>query len=248
MRQISEEWWIGVDDTYRTRVEDGSLVIWRPERTIWINIWNDHAGKSRRERLERWIADRNPSSTDLFEHETPSLLSFGYLLEEPEEAGGERLGLYSYSVSEASTAQMVCYFDLKEDLNWALAVSRSLSSGRPEPGLDVEETVDRFGHLVLASAKVVGPGRDPVLFAYRETAANDGDSGWRFFHGDEDETFTADSRNLDLCPLSGFLDLDPALRMIINHPAGTAWERADEFVPWRSASLPGLEDASWRLN
>jgi hypothetical protein len=246
MRQISDEWWISVDETYRTRVHDGSLVLWRPERTIWINIWNDRAGRSRRERLERWIADRDPRATDLFEHEAAGLLKFGYLLEEPEESGGERLGLYSYTVSDRSTVQMACYFDLKEDLDWATAVSKSLSSGRPDPGLDVIETVDRFGHLVLASARVVGPDSDPVLIAYREPAANEQDSGWRFFHGDEDETFTADSRNLALCPLSEFLDLDPALRVIINHPPGSAWERSDGFLPWLPAAGRGDEALGWR--
>jgi len=43
MQRISDDWWIGIDATYKTRVEDGSLVFWRPERTIWINLWHEEA-------------------------------------------------------------------------------------------------------------------------------------------------------------------------------------------------------------
>ena len=163
MQRISDDWWIGIDDSYRTRVEDGSLVFWRSERTIWINIWKDHDGRTVRERLDTWIADRHAGATDLFQQEDNGLLRFGYLLEEPEDAGGQRLGVYSYTVSETYTVQMACYFDLKEDLGWATAVSKSLSFGRPEPGLKVEEPVGENGHLVLASERVIGPERRPRL-------------------------------------------------------------------------------------
>lgn len=235
MQQISDDWWIGIDETYRTRVDDGSLVIWRPERTIWINIWNDHEGPTRRERLDRRIADRHASADDLYRTEDGGVLRFGYLLGEPEEGGGERLGLYSYTVAASSTVQMACYFDLKDDLAWATAVSKSLSFGRPDPIRTVDEPVGKDGHLVLASDKVIGPGRDPILLAYRETAANEQDSGWRFFHGDEDDEYAADPSNIALCPLSSCLGLDPTLRVIINHPPGTAWERSDPREPWLPA-------------
>jgi hypothetical protein len=232
MKQISEEWWIGIDETYRTKVDDGSLVIWRPERTIWINIWKDSDGRTCRERLAAWTVDRHEEATDLFKMEDNGLLRFGYLLEEPEESGGQRLGVYSITVSESSTVKMACYFDLKEDLDWATAVSRSLSFGRPDPRLEIEDPIGQDGHLVLASERVLGPGGDPVLFAYREPGAHEQDSGWRFFHGDEDEEFTSDPGNIALCPLSSFLGLDPTLRVIINSPPRTAWERQDVSEPW----------------
>ncbi len=240
MQRISEDWWIGIDETYRKRVDDGSLVFWRLERTIWINIWNDQKEQTQtvRERLDRWIGDRHAGAIDLFEQEDHALLRFGYLLEEPEEAGGHRLGLYSYTVGERSTVQMVCYFDLKEDLEWATSVSKSLSFKGPDPLRNVAPPVGDYGHFVLASERVIGPDRDPVLLAYRESAANEQDSGWRFFHGDEDEEFTADPQNIALCPLSSLLEIDPSLRAIINHPAGTAWERLSLVEPWSPAGDP----------
>ena len=87
MQRISDDWWIGLDGSYRTRVEDGSLVFWR----------------SRAHRLDQPLEgprrpDRPPSAsppgsptatlgaTDLYQQEDNGLLRFGYLLEEPEEA------------------------------------------------------------------------------------------------------------------------------------------------------------------
>jgi hypothetical protein len=245
MQRISDDWWIGIDDTYRTRVEDGSLVFWRPERTIWISLWKDHDGRTVSERLERWVAERSAGATDLFKQEDNGLIRFGYLLEEPEEGGGQRLGLYSFTVNDSYTVQMVCYFDLKEDLPWATAVSKSLSFGGPRPGLIFEEPIGEDGHFVLASERVIGPESDPVLFAYREPAANEQDSGWRFFRGDEDEEFTSDPRNVSLCSLSTFLMTDPLIRVIINSPPGSAWERPTGADPWALVGEAGDPADDW---
>jgi hypothetical protein len=240
MKQISHDWWISIDETYKTRVDEGSLVFWRPERTIWINIWNDANRGTPRERLDYWTHDRHADATDLFAHDDDdgTLLRFGYLLEEPEDEGGRRLGLYSYTVAASSTVQMACYFDLDEDAAWAEAVSRSLSFGAPDAAREVEESVGENGHLVLASARVIGLDRAAVLSAFRETGANDQDSGWRFFRGDEDEAFTADPENIALCPLSSLLGLDTSLRVIINSPPGSAWHRASRADPWQPSDNP----------
>jgi hypothetical protein len=246
MQQISLDWWIGIDESYHSRVEDGSLVFWKSERTIWINIWKDREGGTPQERLHRWIADRDANAADLWEREDQGLFRFGYLLKEPEEEGGERFGLYSYTVSESSTVQMVCYFDLKEGLGWASAVSKSLSFGGPDPLVKVDEPLGEDGHLVLASEMVIGVDRDPVLFAYREPPDNQRDSGWRFFGGNEDEAFTSDPNNIALCPLSAFLKLDPSLRVIINSPTGTAWARATKEEPWSPAGTPPIDKPEWR--
>lgn len=235
MQQISKDWWISLDESYRTRVDDGSLVLWRGGRTVWISIWGDTDGRTPRDRLAGWVGERDVAAVDLFQTEEGGLLRFGYLLEEAEDEGGRKLGLYSFTVGESSTVQMVCYFDLREDLGWATAVTKSLSYGRPDPAREVEEPLGENGHLALASDKVIGPDRAAVLFAYREPAANEEDSGWRFFHGDEDEAFSSDPANIALCPVSALLTLDPSLRVIINFPPGTAWERDDALAPWAPA-------------
>src|SRR5256885_1810940 len=84
------------------------------------------------------------------------------------------------------------------------------ANGSPDPSGKVEDPVGKDGHLVLVSEKIIGPGREPVLLAFREPGANEQDSGWRFFHGDEDERYTSDPYNIALCPLSSLLGLDPS--------------------------------------
>ena len=245
MRQISSNWWISVDQTYRDRFDDGSLVLWRPERTIWINIWDDAAHGTPRQRLDARICDRSPDAIDLFEHDDGGLLRFGYRLEEPEEEGGTRIGVYSITVGPSSTVQMACYFDLEEDERWAEAVSLSLSFGAPEAARKAEEVVGEYGHLALASVRVIGPDRAPIRYAYREPGDNRDDSGWRFFCGDEDESFASDPDNIALCPLSSLLGLDPTLRLIINSPPHTAWQRASRADSWEPATGPTGAGMEW---
>lgn len=241
MRQISSNWWISVDQMYRDRFDDGSLVLWRPERTIWINIWDDAARGTPRQRLDARIRDRSPDAIDLFEHDDGGLLRFGYRLEEPEEEGGTRIGVYSITVGPSSTVQMACYFDLEEDERWAEAVSRSLSSGAPDEAREVDE----HGHLVSASMRVIGPDRAPIRYAYREPGDSRDDSGWRFFQGDEDQAFASDPDNIALCPLSSMLGLDPTLRLIINSPPLTAWQRASRSGSWEPAKGPTDAKLEW---
>ncbi|MFO0906915.1 MAG: DUF2185 domain-containing protein [Isosphaeraceae bacterium] len=234
MRQISPDWWISVDDRYRSRVDDGSLVLWRPERTIWINVWNDAADLSPKERLRRWVKDRDDHAVDLFHHDDGPLIRFAYALAEPEAEGGQRLAVYSFTVAPTATVQMACYFDLELDQPWAEAVTRSLSYGEPDPEREVVDPVGEHGHLVMASTRVIGPEKHPILLAVRVAPANDDDSGWQLFHGDEDAAFLADPGNAVLCPVSSILGVDPSIREILNMPAGTAWRRTEVGQPWNS--------------
>ena len=59
------------------------------------------------------------------------------------------------TVSESVRVQMACYFDLKEDLDWATSsLQRASRSADPDHALKVEEPVGENGHLVLASVEM----------------------------------------------------------------------------------------------
>ena len=94
--------------------------------------------------------------------------------------------------------------------------------------------------LALASRQVIGPDRQPVLFAFRLTPNNEHDSGWVFWSGNEDQEFVNDNANTVVTPLSAFLQMDPTLSDLINRPAGTAWERDAPGAPWQE--VPGYLD------
>ncbi|MFO0953349.1 MAG: DUF2185 domain-containing protein [Isosphaeraceae bacterium] len=232
MRQISRDWWIGLDDTYHGKVDDGSLVFWKAERTLWINIWDDAGQGTPEERLASWTVDRSPDARDLFRQDEDGLLRFGYLLEEPSEGGGTSPGVYSFTVSPSSTVQMACYFELKEDLDWALAVSRSLTFGSTAPERFVLEPVGDYGHFAVISHPTLGSADNPILVAVREDVVDSQDSGWRLFSPNEPNAAGDGPRDPALTTLSTLLDLDPSLRAILNSPPGSRWRRETPDSPW----------------
>jgi hypothetical protein len=62
LRGITAEWSIDIDDTYQHRVENGSLIFWKPGRTIYIIVWG-RPNQQPKEQTLAWIksqADPNP--------------------------------------------------------------------------------------------------------------------------------------------------------------------------------------------
>ena len=244
MQRISEEWWIGLDESYKTRVEDGSLVLWRPERTVWISIWNDRDGRTPRDRLAHWVAERDIRAADLFQESDGDLLRHGYLLAEPEETGGDRLGLYSYTVSTSSTVQMAC-----------TSISRKISAGRrPWPRASrsaVPTRPARSKNRSAATATSCSPpsavhrsrppsGTPRVSRAVRERA--------RFrlalLPRRRRRILRRRSRQPRTLPALFIPHSRPLLRAIINRPAGTSLSRLDIGAAWEP-SAPRKEEQPW---
>lgn len=84
----------------------------------------------------------------------------------------------------------------------------------------------------LCSSRVVGPKRKAVLFAYRQEPDNDMDSGWRFLHGDESESFLGDAKNCLVTPMDLVLAMDPTLEGLLERPVGAAFRRASVAAKW----------------
>ena len=126
----------------------------------------------------------------------------------------------------------------------ALAVMMLLSfpvlAGSGEPVSKERLSIEKDGPFVLATRQVVGPKRLPVLFAYRLKPNNEDDSGWVFWSGQEDQAYIDNTDNTVVSLLGLFLDMDPTLAEILNHPIGTAWERDSPASPWRE--VPGYVD------
>jgi len=40
-RRITQNWSVDIDDSFNRRVDDGSLVFWKPGLTAWINCWGN---------------------------------------------------------------------------------------------------------------------------------------------------------------------------------------------------------------
>jgi len=67
-----------------------------------------------------------------------------------------------------------------------------------------------------------------VGFMYREEPDFDGDSGWRFLSGDEDEEYMEDSSNSGIYALNEIANFDPDIIPLLDSSPGSAFERNDE--------------------
>ncbi len=55
----------------------------------------------------------------------------------------------------------------------------------------------------------------------REEPGDDEDSGWQFYAGDEDDEYTNDVQNIELCRLYSVTGIDPAFTDHLESPVGT---------------------------
>jgi len=82
-----------------------------------------------------------------------------------------------------------------------------------------------FGYVL--ATKMLVDNKRKVRFMYREEGKN-GDSGWRFFCGDEDQTYTDNPDNIAIYDLQTILDIDKSISPYLNSVTGAAYERLDE--------------------
>lgn len=71
-----------------------------------------------------------------------------------------------------------------------------------------------------------------VGFMYREESEYEGDSGWRFISGTEDEAYMDDPSNMNIFEVNTIANFDPAIIPYLDLPEGTELERvegADQF-------------------
>ena len=69
----------------------------------------------------------------------------------------------------------------------------------------------------------------PVRFMYREEPDFEGDSGWRFCSGiDEDEAYMSDPSNLGVFDVNTIANMDRSIVLHLIAPVGSAFEKPPE--------------------
>jgi len=66
-----------------------------------------------------------------------------------------------------------------------------------------------------------------VGYMYREPPVNEKDSGWRFFAGDEDDVYMADSRHHGVFDVNTIANYDPEILQFLDAEIGSRLERQD---------------------
>jgi hypothetical protein len=71
-----------------------------------------------------------------------------------------------------------------------------------------------------------------VGFMYREDPDNELDSGWRFFAGDESDSYTANAENVEIYDVNTIANYDQRIIPLLDSPSGSAFiESAGRLIP-----------------
>lgn len=118
--------------------------------------------------------------------------------------------------------------------------SSELAIFRRNPGqLELMVDDDSFSLYALMSKRLMEPNQR-VGWLYRESPDRAGDSGWRVFVGDEDDSYIENPDNIALVSLEGLLELDPQLKKVLASRVGSEIEREDESELFRDLET-GIE-------
>jgi len=90
-----------------------------------------------------------------------------------------------------------------------------------------------FGYVL--ATKMLIDNKRKVRFMYREESKG-GDSGWRFFCGDEDQKYTDNPDNIAIYDVQTVLDIDKSILPYLNAVPGTALERENENDTFKISS------------
>jgi hypothetical protein len=122
---LTATWSLHLPEKFARRVEDGSLVLWRPGLTIWLAAWNNDHGESQAERLA-WIKESaSPKRYAERESNAGKVTRFSYRLrDENEDRSVESLS--AYIINDDGHLQMSVYFDDPADEATALKLVDSV--------------------------------------------------------------------------------------------------------------------------
>lgn len=107
---LTATWSIHLSEQFARRVEDGSLVLWRPGLTLWLVAWGNDKGETQAQRLA-WIKDEaSPARIGARESVRDGVTRFSYRLSDENEDGPVE-SLNAYIIGNDGHLQLSVYFD-----------------------------------------------------------------------------------------------------------------------------------------
>lgn len=114
--QIRDDWAVALPDRFNQRIEDGSLVLWRPALTFWITVWGNDKGASEEKRLTSILETASDIRSEQQIERTENLVRLTYEL--PEEDRSRPKSVYKsisgYVIAPIGHVQISAYFDTPE--------------------------------------------------------------------------------------------------------------------------------------
>ena len=128
--QLLGDWSIFLDRPHNVRIEDGSLVFWRPGFTIWISIWNNDNDETIEQRRD-WIAvTASPDAYDILSARDGAVFRYAYRLNEEREEDNAQ-AYYGFVIGDDGHVQIAVYFDSESELGVAKSVVASVRKEEP---------------------------------------------------------------------------------------------------------------------
>lgn len=107
------------------RVEEGSLVLWRPNFTIWLNDYSDSLSTTPEKRLARIRTNISYSSRSHEYSSDGGIVRFRYFLSEECETGSPQQACYLFALTDTEELHLSIYYD---DPNLEPEISRIWST------------------------------------------------------------------------------------------------------------------------
>lgn len=125
--KVTREWALDLPEKFNRRFEDGSMVIWRPEFTIWISVWENEKNKSPYDQLDYIRADKSKEAFDVVEMKASDIYRYSYRIDEyREEARKTVYAFYGYVAGKSGYTQIAFYYDKQTDLDEAKKIWLSI--------------------------------------------------------------------------------------------------------------------------
>lgn len=128
---LGNNWSIRLDQPFARRIDEGSLVLWRPGMTLWIAAWSNEHGESRETRLRAFEERASPARTAEREVTAAGLTRFDYRLREAR-AHGIVESLDALILSDDGHLQVSVYFDDPAEESLARQLVDSVRARRAE--------------------------------------------------------------------------------------------------------------------
>lgn len=221
---ITDDWSIHLPFVMNLRIDEGSLVLWRPGFTIWLDAMRNDNHLTLQHRKQHFQETADAQRYDEYEVVDGERLYYSYRLDEPSE-DKRAPALYGFAFGSEGHLQIAFYFDEEEDAAVAhsiLTSANQLPAALPNVGI--------YSCQCFVSKDVLERG-EPVAYMVRETPDNADDSGWRFFSGKESQAFVDDPENILVCPVAFVAEHTPAIVPFLLHEPGAEFEsRDDAFI------------------
>jgi hypothetical protein len=122
---MTDDWTIELPMTFKRRIEDGSLVLWRDGITAWIIVWKNDRREPIDVRVKSARDGASPEAYDFEEEESADVSRFAYRVDE--ESEDDRVpAFYCFAIAACGHVQMAVYFDDEKDTDVARVLWRGL--------------------------------------------------------------------------------------------------------------------------